>query len=260
MKKIFKASSWSAADFTATNINNRSHWFVRLLMAALNALDIGTFSFAYVDENSVQLLTTNYGNFTLYKPTSTLVVNTPYIAYVNSVDKELFMCASFDQVISPAQTITATEKYGNFARGGWNGTGTSTKNIRSVGGRTALKFVGTSIIGHSSSSGLEAYGGNIANTGGFTISRVGCPLPDRWESLTSPITAVTIKYSKKPIINMSGGPNFEGGFPTFDNKYFNGIYDCDKYYLGALKSSDDKKVIYNGLLFDVDNANDITVV
>lgn len=248
MKKILKAATWDTdTAFTSENVADKSHWFVKLCDAALTALDIGTYTITYQSTSGITITTANYGTITLYKPGR--YVATPYIAYVNSETKELCMCASYDRVETFTQ-MGSSSNAGNYVRGVVKTDNSSTmRTLSCVGGFIALKFTNGTIIGISTSSTLGSYGNNC-----LTINSYGCSLPERKETLATPIVSVNEGYSRKAIINYSGN------LAAYANSYYESIYDTEHYYLGAVYSSTDKKFMYNGIAFDIDDSTHIETV
>ena len=245
MKKILKASSWNTDELTSENIANKSHWFVKFLDAALTALDIGSYSFVY---SNYELLvsTANFGSFSLDRPS--YYIATDFIAYIDSDNKELLMCASHNQVVSTDLQTAGSNTYAGYVRGPVRTASSSIARIHAYGGLYAIKFENGTNFAEISPSGTN----EIAR--GFTNNCCGCPLPTNNKCIATPITATTVKISKKPIFTYAG-TNY-----TFEGKYFESIYICDKYFLGTMKSSDNKYFYYNGYIFKVDDARDIEVI
>lgn len=252
MKKIIKTASWNTDDFTVENISTKSHWFAKLWDAALTALDIGSFSMSYASINSVNYIivtTANYGEFKLSKPA--YYSSTPYIAYIDSENKELLMCASMETAMEPTlENITTTDpKYANFLRSCITSSSGSGTRVNGYGGLFAYKFTNGTVIGFSDGTYMQCY-----TRKGSLYSQIGCVLPDRKSSLVQPVISTKMFIARKPILdNLSG-------ITTFRGLYFNSIYDTDKYYLGSMKTADNKFYYYNGFVFAVDDARDIETV
>lgn len=249
MRKILKAESWDAStSFTSANVLDESHWFVKLLKRGLTLLDIGNFSITYKSAQAVTLQTALYGTFDINRPTRTS--SSPYILYINSVDKELWGGSSMDAV-ADTSTRNMSNNNGNHIRGPirYSASGSSTGYIQIAGGILQLKFEDGTIKGCSCPSGLAGLMSLY-----YAPSHYGIVLPQNYEALSTPLTSVSINYTKMSIVNgYYTDPHFEG-------EYFRSIYLCDKYYLGALKSSDNTKFIFDGYLFLVDDARDIEIV
>lgn len=253
MKRILKVSNWDTTTaFTSQNVLDESHWMVAGLKRALTLLDIGNFAINYSSGTRITIQTGSYGSFAINRPTNTQ--NGPYLFYVNSEEKELWggSCLTQTYDISTNRDMNSSNQFCNFIRGAVcysTGSATSTYPNRIVGGILQLKFENGRIKGFSGDN-LFKCGWNL-----YTPVQIGLVLPENYISYANPLTAVSLKYTKQPIVSgtASGIINFEG-------EYFRSIYICDKYYSGGLKSADNTKFIFDGYLFIVDDARDIEVI
>lgn len=249
MKKILRASSWNTDAMTAENF--QSNWFYKFLDAALTALDIGTYSIEF-SMHALLLTTANFGSTYIHQPAPGYVNETDFIAYVDSENKELLMCASYDQVVQDDVTVIDSNITAGFIRGPIRVSPKAIAKISVNGGIFAFKFENGTIFAEMISSGSNSI------VDGFTNNCCGCPLPTNNKCLATPITATKVKISKKPIIIYTG-PTSPRDY-KFEGKYFESIYICDKYFLGSMRSSDNKYFYYNGYVFAVDDARDIETV
>lgn len=258
MKKIIKMSEWNLDNFTSENVDNESHWMVKGLKRALTLLDIGNFSISYNSNLRVTIVTDSYGSFDIEHPVNTSNTSA-YVFYVNSDEKELFGCASDTNVASYNKEVSNLDTTaGNVIRGIRRPSQSNTV-IKTIGGYLALKFKDGQVIGTATDEIVDYYNSAYPIP---SWNSMGVVLGDRFESLASPLTAVPIKYTRAPIYRKLDVYFYyvEGESARFLGEYFTGINVCDKYYVGALKSSDNKKFVYNGYLFLVDDATDIETV
>ena len=255
MKRIIKMSEWNLNAFSSQNVLDESHWMVKGLKRALTLLDIGNFSISYKSGTTITIQTGSYGSFDVERPAQHN--NSAYIFYINSDDKELFGCASDTRAASYNSTI-ASSVAGNVIRGIRKPSSTNAQ-VTMYGGYLALKFKNGQIIGTATDDIADNFSSSYPIP---SWNSIGVVLGDRFESLAAPLTAVSLKYTKAPIYRkFDVYANYvEGESARFLGEYFTGINVCDKYYVGALKSSDNKKFIYNGYLFIVDDARDIETV
>lgn len=249
MKKIFKVTNWDTSNFSSANVLNKTHWMVKALDTCFGYLGIGNYSLSYSTTSTIILTTDDYGQFTINKPSSDN--STPYIFYVNSDTKELFGCCS---LASPFTFDIQSAHFGisvaNAMRGSW--VSSSTNSISRAGGYFGLKFKQSEgIIG--STSGTIAY--NYSSAAVNTITNANCPLLSMDGAYAQPLIATQIRYSRAPIIEQAGTI-----YNIWRGEMFESIFNCEKYFLGALKTADNTKFVYDGYLFIVDNASDIGVI
>lgn len=252
MKKIFKVTNWGNVAFTSANVLDKSHWFVKALDTALTALEIGTYSITYASAKTIVLTTDNYGGITLHRPQNTGYIDTtqPYIVYVDSEKKELLFCSQDGVARNPVVQFGSHVPY-NCARGIVSGNTTASFSV-SNGGGVRLKFHDGSIIGGSIEN-VERY---LASTGQRNIAQLASPFHDNAGVLASPVgQSVSIKYHR-----LANATYDNQGLTGWNGSFFESIFLCDKYYIGALASADNKKFIFNGLLFLVDDATDIGII
>jgi hypothetical protein len=257
MKKIFKVLNWDTSSFTTDNVENKTHWLIKALDEVLTYLDIGEFSFTYSSTNIVILETTNYGTFTIEKPGYSN--GSAYVFYVNTEDKELFGCASSLVVATYDSTTlsSSNQDQGLVIRGTVKPRSATTTFASSMyGGYLALKFIGNEIIGTSSSYLISNF--STSNMG-ISWNSIGVILPFRNQCLASPLTPVNIKCHKAPIYRKFSNTVNDSNCKWY-GEYFNGIYVTDSYYVGALRTNDGKKFVYNGYIFDVNDATDIGII
>lgn len=258
MKKIFKVTNWGDVAFTSANVLDKSHWFVKALDTALAALEIGTYSINYSKANEIVLTTDTYGGITLYRPSGGYgALNDmaqPYIVYVDSEKKELLFCSQDGTARNPVVQFSNSIPY-NCARGLVSSTVTSSssaQNAVSNGGGVRLKFKDGSIIGGSIGN-IERH---LTYTGYRNNAQISSPFNENAAVLVSPVgESVTIKYHR-----LANATYDTKGLSGWDGSFFESIFLCDKYYIGALASADNKKFIFNGLLFLVDDATDIGII
>lgn len=255
MKKIFKVTNWGDVAFTSANVLDRSHWLVKALHAAVVALDIGNYSITYGDQHSIVLTTDNYGVITLYRPGGNAFRDTtqPYIVYVDSEKKELLTCSQ-DGIARESVSVFGPASLYNCARGLVVGSGTAASITQAVsnGGFLRLKFKDGGIVGGSTAS-TERY---LTSSQYRNMAQIASPFYENAGVLPSPIGQnVSINYHR--LANASYGAY---GLEGWDGSFFESIFLCDKYYVGALASADNKKFIFNGLLFLVDDATDIGII
>lgn len=252
MKKLLKVSNWDTTTaFTTENVDNESHWYVAGMKRALTLLGIGDFVIEYNSATSITIQTTLFGNFKVERPT--LREDGPYLFYVNSEDKELWGGSCLTQTREYENQVVGTSP-ANCVRGLVRAatTGqTSSLQLHFVGGVLQLKFENGIIKGMS--KGEKTFGIEGQYT---TPAQIGIILPDNYIANASPLTAVSLNYTKMSIVNSPGVDSRM----HFDGEYFESIYLCDKYYLGGLRSDDATKFVFDGYLFIVDNANDIEII
>lgn len=252
MRKIIKITTWNPNEsFTSANVLDESHWFVKGLKRALTLLDIGNFSISYTSSTTITLQTGFYGSIVLQRPTSGH--SDPYIFYVNSVDKELWGGSALTQTYNTTSGKTPGSS-SNFIRGPvrHSTSGSSHGGLNIAGGILQLKFEDGTIKGCSSSLYMYyMYGTN------YIPSHIGVVLPENYTAQPTPISSVTVKYTRMPIVNKTGEAS---SIMSFEGEYFRSIFLTQQYYLGALKSSDNTKFLYDGYLFLVDDARDIEEV
>lgn len=252
MRKILKLESWNPSEsFTSQNVLDESHWFVKGIKRALTLLDIGNFSLSYASATNIILQTANYGTFSLARPSSGQ--SGPYLFYVNSEDKELWGGSCLSNTYDNSSSQSNASLPCNHIRGPirYSTSGSNTSPIYISGGVLQLKFENGTIKGFS--NGDRSY---YCIASHLTPSHIGLVLAENYKAESTPLTSVPIKYTKQAIVNRAGSSNDI----HFYGEYFRSIYVCDKYYLGALKSSDNTKFIFDGYLFLVDDARDIETV
>lgn len=247
MKKILSTSTISSSywtSFTTDNVSNKSHPFVKLLDSALSRIGIGTYSLQYSASNSMSLISNSFGKFSIALPT--VSYDRPYFIYFNSETKEL--CGfQYILVVTTGQTA-----YLNAQRGRVVPT-----NSTFTGGFLAIKFTNEKIIGCSHANGGYA---SLTSSQSYypSVLMIGSPLPENRTVKSTPTSTTTIKYCRKPILYNVGLNTTTSSL--FLGEYFESIYDIEQYYVGALKSSDNKKFIIDGKMFDVDDATDIETI
>lgn len=257
MKKIFKVTNWGDVAFTSDNVSNKTHWLIKALDVALTALDIGEYDFIYNGSSRVMLNALDYGVINLCRPYSNggaKDTSQPYLIYVDSEKKELFSCSQDGEAKEPLSKFisTAATLY-NCARGLVSCNSNVTNYFVSNGGGIRIKFKDGAILGGSIGN-IERQLGYASNR---NIAQVASPFNENIGVLASPIgQSVSINYHRLALAIYEDGVGLTG----WDGSFFESIFLCDKYYIGALASADNTKFIFNGLLFLVDDATDIGII
>ena len=164
-------------------------------------------------------------------------------------------CASLNTVYSTFPLNTLLNLVGNAARGYFNKTqGT----FRNIGGILEVKFMpGGLTYYRSASENLVNFSSSDNNRD--TRLGVGSILPKRGSTISPPIVSADLTYTRKAILTgMDDSPTISE--PNFAGNYYESIFDTVDYYLGALKTEDNKLYYYDGKIFSVDNADDIEIV
>ena len=248
MKKLFRVTNVGNQQFKKATFSTDNYWYLQAIEQALSYMGITGVTFTYTESASsttkCKITVPGYGDKTIVGP-SQVDGTTDYLFYVNTETMELFACCSdtYVGVINP----------GYYGVNGLLGAIFNAAYGIGKGGYLGWKFKDGEIIGTSQQ--VYNQGADMAGYGSTPWWSVGVILPNRTECLSTPIVPTKINYQRAPIFRNFGESTME-----WRGEYFEGIYLCSKYFIGSVKTADNKKFMYNGYMFDVDNAMDIGTI
>lgn len=251
MKKIYRYANWDASEFTTENVTSETlsglHWFLRGIKTCLTDLGITNVQFTLVTASAVTVAASGYATFRVEHPAYYGNDGVDYIFYVNTETKEIFGCASTSLVLSTSNLTSTDDRWANIVVGLPRTSGSGSFNDSTVGGYLGLKIINTAFRG-TSTGRLYSFASGSAGPYPTWLS-VGNPLGDRKISTTAPTTNTKTKFFPAPLL--IGYSQTSTG--TFNGQYFESVYLTNKYYTTPAKTVDNKRYLYNGYAFELDN-------
>lgn len=261
MKKMFEVLTNSVA-LNAESAANKTHWFVHAVDTTLKMIGVNNSSFSYITSPARLTMTIGEQSFELKVPTLTMGAygeGDKYLLYVNTIEKVIFGICSLGNTYDRSARRELDQYYpANYLRGfaTQSATGTGSSPFRSIGGYFSIKIKNGTVKCYS--NGNEAVGTWPSSSP--TTQLIGIVLPSNYKAETTPIQPVRIRFQKAPVIDSFIGNSRAYNLASFEGEYFDSVFICQQFYIGSLKTSDNKRFVYGGYMFDVDDAMDIGVI
>lgn len=261
MKKMFEVLTNSVA-LNAESAANKTHWFVHAVDTALKMIGVNNASFSYITTPIRLTMTIGEQSFELKVPTITMGAygqGDKYLFYVNTIEKVIFGIGSMGSTYDVSKRREIDQYYPiNYLRGfaSINSTQTGNAPYQSLGGYLSIKIKNGTVKCYS--NGKYAIGSWPASHP--TTQLIGIVLPSNYKAETTPIQPVRIRFQKAPVIDSFIGNSRVYNLPSFEGEYFDSVFICQQFFIGSLKTSDNKRFVYGGYMFDVDDAMDIGVI
>lgn len=261
MKKMFEIIT-NTVSLNAESVSNKTHWFVYAVDTALKMIGINNAVFSYSSSPQRLTMTIVEKTFEIQVPTisrSPYDAGDKYLMYVNSDEKVIFGLGSLGRTYNIENTRAQSADYPiNYVRGflTYSSTGSGNAPFINIGGYFSLKISN----GTAKCFSDKQYAIGTYTTSTPTSNLIGIVLPSNYKAENTPIVPVNIRYQKVPVLDSFIGNPRQYNLASFEGEYINSVFICQQFYLGSMKTADNKKFVYGGYMFDVENATDIGTI